>query len=140
MPSRHGRRPVAAEPHDDCRIAADRNSVRRHAIAVAAEIAAVGYTTTEIADLLHVTARTLRQWRHDEIQAAETIRLIGRPAHRSSREHRNSVIHYLDLFGPGIGLPPLRAAFPTMTRSELDDLLMRYRRVWHADTSSRCTS
>ena len=104
--------------------------VRRHAVAVAADIAAVGYTTTEVADLLHVTARTLRQWRHAGIPAGDSIRLIGRPASRSAPEHRNAVIHYLDLYGPGVGLPPLRAAFPTMTRAELDDLLARYRRVW----------
>jgi transposase InsO family protein len=104
--------------------------VRRHAVAVAADIAAVGYTRTEIADLLHVTARTLRRWRHAGSSAGDSIRLIGRPAHRSGPGRRNAVIHHLDLFGPGIGLPPLRAAFPTMTRAELDDLLIRYRRVW----------
>jgi transposase InsO family protein len=104
--------------------------VRRHAVAVAADIAAVGYTRTEIADLLHVTARTLRQWRHAGTSAGDSIRLIGRPARRSAPGHRNAVIEYLDLSGPGVGLPPLRAAFPTMTRAELDDLLVRYRRVW----------
>ena len=104
--------------------------VRRHAVAVAADIAAVGYTTTEIADLLHVTARTLRQWRHAGTSAGDSIRLIGRPAHRSALGHRNAVIQYLDQYGPGLGLPPLRAAFPTMTRAELGDLLIRYRRVW----------
>jgi putative transposase len=104
--------------------------VRRHAVAVAADIAAVGYTTTEIADLLHVTARTLRQWRHAGIPARDSIRLIGRPASRSAPEHRNAVIHYLDLYGPGVGLPLLREAFPTMARAELDDLLTRYRRAW----------
>jgi transposase InsO family protein len=106
--------------------------VRRHAVAVAADIAAVGYTTTEIAELLHVTARTLRQWRHDDTPAGDAIRLIGRPAGRSAPGQRNAVIHYLDRYGPGVGLPPLREAFPTMTRAELDDLLHRYRRVWRA--------
>ncbi|HEY7077970.1 MAG TPA: hypothetical protein VH418_21480 [Solirubrobacteraceae bacterium] len=97
---------------------------------MAADIAAVGYTTTEIADLLHVTARTLRQWRRAGTPAGDSIRLLGRPANRSIPEHRNAVIHYLDLYGPGIGLPPLREAFPTMARAELDDLLTRYRRAW----------
>jgi transposase InsO family protein len=104
--------------------------VRRHAIAVAADIAAVGYTKTEIADLLHITARTLRQWRHAAPFAHDTIRLLGRPARRSATADRNAVINYLDRYGPGVGLPPLRAAFPTMARVELDDLLGRYRRVW----------
>jgi transposase InsO family protein len=107
-----------------------RELVRRHAVAVAADIGAVGYTTTEIAELLHVTARTLRQWRHDDTAARDSIRLLGRPASRSAPDQRNAVIHYLDRYGPGVGLPPLREAFPTMTRAELDDLLTRYRRVW----------
>ena len=80
--------------------------MRRHAIAVAADIAAVGYTRTEIAELLHVTARTLRQWRHAGSLVADSVRLTGRPAHRSTPGCRNAVIQYLDLFGPGIGLPP----------------------------------
>jgi hypothetical protein len=42
------------------------------------------------------------------------------------------VIQYLDLYGPGLGLPALRGAFPTMSRAELEDLLIRYRRVWRA--------
>ena len=99
---------------------------------MAADIAAVGYTRTEVADLLHVTARTLRQWRRDGSPAGPSIRLIGRPAHRSAPADRNAVIHYLDQYGPGVGLPPLWDAFPTMARAELDDLLARYRRVWRA--------
>jgi transposase InsO family protein len=102
--------------------------VRRHAVAVASDIAAVGYTNTEVADLLRITTRTLRQWRrHDAWDAA---RLIGRPAARSAREDRNGVLDYLDRFGPGPGLRSLCEAFPTMARAELDDLLKRYRRVW----------
>jgi transposase InsO family protein len=102
--------------------------VRRHAVAVATDIAAVGYTQKEIADLLRITARTLWQWRHEG--SRPHAQLTGRPAVRSAPEQRNNVIHYLDLFGPGIGLPPLQDAFPVMTRAELDDLLTRYRRVW----------
>jgi transposase InsO family protein len=104
--------------------------VRRHAVAVAADIAAVGYTKTEVADLLHITARTLRQWRHAAPFAGDTSHLLGRPARRSVTADRNAVIDYLDRYGPGVGLPPLRAAFPAMARAELDDLLGRYRRVW----------
>ena len=36
----------------------------------------------------------------------------------------------LDLYGPGLGLLPLREAFPLMNRAELEDLLHRYCRVW----------
>jgi transposase InsO family protein len=123
-PTRCGRRARRLREHRR------QNIVRRHAIAVAADIAVVGYTKTEIADLLHITARTLRQWRHAAPFAGDTIRLLGRPARRSATAARNAVIDYLDLYGPGVGLPPLRAAFPAMARAELDDLLGRYRRVW----------
>jgi transposase InsO family protein len=55
---------------------------------------------------------------------------LGRPRQRSDRETRNDVIHFLDEFGPGVGVPTLRDCFPAMTRAELDDLLKRYLRVW----------
>ncbi len=106
------------------------DQVRSHAVAVASAIAAIGYTQTEIADLLRITARTLRQWRHDVPLSTTSVRLTGRPAARSTAAQRNQVIDYLDLYGPGLGLPPLRDAFPEMTRAELEDLLLRYRRVW----------
>jgi transposase InsO family protein len=40
------------------------------------------------------------------------------------------MIHFLDEFGPGVGVPCLRECFPVMSRAELDELLKRYRRVW----------
>jgi hypothetical protein len=42
------------------------------------------------------------------------------------------VIHFLDAHGPRVGVPLLRACFPAMSRAELTDLLVRYRRVWRA--------
>jgi putative transposase len=36
----------------------------------------------------------------------------------------------LDELGPATGLPTLRDGFPFMPRAELEDLLLRYRRVW----------
>jgi transposase InsO family protein len=104
--------------------------VRQHAVALASEIAAVGYTKTETAQLLHITDRTLRQWQHNLDQAIANSRPTGRPAVRSSVLERNRVIHYLDEFGPGVGVWTLREAFPNLGRNELDDLLHRYRRVW----------
>jgi transposase InsO family protein len=49
---------------------------------------------------------------------------------RSPRKQRNEVIHFLDEFGPQIGVPTLRECFPALCRAELDDLVKRYRRVW----------
>ena len=48
----------------------------------------------------------------------------------SSRAQRNAVVHYLDEYGPGVGLPALREAFCGMARAELGEILKRYRRVW----------
>jgi hypothetical protein len=43
---------------------------------------------------------------------------------------RNQLVQLLCLSGPSVGTPLLQAAFPTMPRSELKDMLRRYRRVW----------
>jgi transposase InsO family protein len=40
------------------------------------------------------------------------------------------VIEFLDEHGPHLGVLALRECFPAMSRSELTDLLRRYRRVW----------
>ena len=105
-------------------------TVRQHAVAVAAEIAGVGSTRRDAARLLHITDRTLRDRRQREKLQTCPLHLVGRPAARSAPAARNAVLDYLDEYGPGLGLPPLRAAFPHLARAELDDLLHRYRRVW----------
>jgi len=40
------------------------------------------------------------------------------------------VIHLLDEHGPHVGIATLRECFPAMSRSELTDIVRRYRRVW----------
>ena len=94
-----------------------------------------GYTLAEKADLLRMSARTLRQWHYD-LRAAQTLLaqplplLLGRPVLRASVPQRNAVIELLNELGPATGLPTLRVCFPHMLRAELEDLLRRYRRVW----------
>jgi transposase InsO family protein len=105
-------------------------TVRQHAVAVTREIVGAGSTRREAARLLHISDRTLRGWRRREKLQTCPLPLAGRPAARSATPVRNAVLGYLDEYGPGLGLPPLRAAFPHLTRAELDDLLHRYRRVW----------
>ena len=61
----------------------------------------------QAADFLHLSDRTLRQWRQTLRGAIPSLHLLGRPAHRSPRDQRNEVIHLLDDLGPGIGLPTL---------------------------------
>jgi len=43
---------------------------------------------------------------------------------------RNQVVQLLCLTGPSVGTPMLQANFPTMPRSEVKDMLCRYRHVW----------
>ena len=43
---------------------------------------------------------------------------------------RNQLVQLLCVSGPSVGTPMLQATFPTMPRSEVKDMLRRYRRVW----------
>ena len=104
--------------------------VRGHAVAVSAGMVAQGQTWAQSAAFLHLSERTLRDWRHDGICPGWAARPLGRPILVASRAQRNEVFELLEELGPGIGLATLRAAFPGMARAALDDFLRRYRRVW----------
>jgi transposase InsO family protein len=104
--------------------------VRGHAVAVSAGMVAQGQTWAQSAACLHLSERTLRDWRHDGICPCWAARPLGRPILVASRAQRNAVFELLEELGPGIGLATLRAAFPGMARAALDDFLRRYRRVW----------
>ena len=103
---------------------------RQHAARTGQRLCDLGWLWREVADLFHVAGRTLRQWCHDLLHPFRPPCTLGRPRVRSSRDERNRVIHFLDEYGPGIGVPSLRDCFPKMPRVELEDLLKRYRRVW----------
>ena len=89
-------------------------------------LAQSGWQWYRVAGWLQVTDRTLRRWCRDEVFA----RPLGRPVHRSPRDARNAVIHFLDEHGPHVGVPTLRQCFPAISRAELTDLIKRYRWVW----------
>jgi transposase InsO family protein len=103
---------------------------RRQAVTVAIELTERGWEWSEVAQELSITPRTLRRWRHYSSDELWAVRPPGRPMNPSSPVERNNVIHFLDVHGPGIGLPTLRCAFPDLARAELDEILKRYRRVW----------
>lgn len=105
------------------------NTARRHAVAVGGQLVEQGFDWQEAAQMLDLSPRTLRDWRHDQQQPGPLV-LRGRPVLHSSRDERNGVIHLIDELGPAVGVPTLRGCFPHMLRAELDDLLTRYRRVW----------
>jgi transposase InsO family protein len=92
---------------------------------------ALGWSLPEIADLLNLSARTLRQWRL-ELARGTPVQPLGRPTLRSSCGDRNDVLSLMDELGPRIGVPTLQTCCPHMSRAELSDLLMRYRRIWRA--------
>jgi len=104
--------------------------VRGHAVEVSARIVAQGQTWAQSAAFLHLSERTLRDWRHDGMYPLWAARPLGRPILMASRDQRNEVFDLLEELGPGIGLATLRTAFPGMARAALDDFLRRYRRVW----------
>jgi transposase InsO family protein len=103
---------------------------RRHAAEVGCHLFGLGWAWNQIAELIRVPGRTLRRWCRDLLHLFRPALPLGRPVVRSPREDRNAVLHFLDEFGPQVGVPALCAGFPEMARAELEDLLKRYRRVW----------
>jgi hypothetical protein len=92
--------------------------------------AGLGITSSEAAHRLGVAPRTLRYWEQRAREGQLRPYPRGRPARRSPRSLRNQVVQLLCLTGPSVGIPILRATFPSMPRSELKDILHRFRRVW----------
>jgi transposase InsO family protein len=88
-----------------------------------------GHSRLQIADLLRLTPRTLRDW-CQQAQFHLQAQTLGRPVLHSSCAERNAVIALIDELGPRVGVPTLRACFPHLPPAELADLLKRYRRVW----------
>jgi transposase InsO family protein len=109
---------------------ADEQRTRQHVAEASRHLFERGWNWSRIAELFQVAGRTLRHWCLNLLERMRSARPLGRPVVRSPREQRNEVIHFLDEFGPQIGVPTLCACFPTMRRAELDDLVKRYRRVW----------
>ena len=73
-----------------------------------------------------ISPRTLRHW-----QSQPIVKLRGRPLRRASAPRRQEVINFLRrVSGPVIGLPSLRAVFPSLPCCVLAGLLRRYRSVW----------
>lgn len=89
-----------------------------------------GATCSEQARCLGLAPRTLRDWSRRFQDDRLKPHARGRPARRSSRHLRNQVVGFLRGTGPHVGMPTLRAEFPTMSHNELKDMLRRFRRVW----------
>ena len=85
-----------------------------------------GMAWKEVADILQVAPRTLRDWRHGLPQ----LQCRGRPCREVDAAERSDVFWFMQRTGPMIGLAALRAVFPNIPRATLDDLLSRYRLWW----------
>jgi transposase InsO family protein len=106
------------------------HAVRRHVVEVSQRFVEQGWNWGEIAQMLGLVPRTLRDWRHDLASDDLPVIPLGRPTLATTPQQRNEVIRLIDELGPGIGLPTLRLEFTGMARAELEDILRRYRRVW----------
>lgn len=104
--------------------------VRRHALEVAARLAACGHSQAEAARRLGVSDRTLRDWQALDRPGEVVLPLPGRPRADAGPAERQAVLTHLQTIGPGIGVPELREQFPRLARAELAELLKCYRVLW----------
>ena len=81
------------------------------------------------AEELGISVRTLCEW----VSRGERGELDplprGRPLRRSPLDVRQGILLFIREEGPAVGVRPLRESFPEVPRSELRDILDRYRRV-----------
>ena len=79
---------------------------------------------------LAVSDRTVRRWRSQTCHARTTgPEPRGRPPQPAQRSDRNAVYQFLRERGAGTPLVAVQAAFPHLRRSDLSEILKRYRRV-----------
>jgi transposase InsO family protein len=82
----------------------------------------------QVTRYLAVSDRTLRRWRsrHSRTTSPDPR---GRPPQPAQRSDRNAVFQFLRERGAGTPLVALQAAFPHLRRTDLSEILRRYRRV-----------
>ena len=96
-----------------------------------AALCAQRWGTTQAAHILELSPRTLRHWRKRRREDRLTPAVRGRSPVECPVPVRNEVIQFLHrVTGPSVGLPALRCLFPEIRRCVLEDLLVRYRRIW----------
>jgi transposase InsO family protein len=105
-------------------------AVRTTAVACHRWLRGRGLSAAEAAERVGVAPRTLAHWDHRWKQDRLALRGRGRPCRRSHRTCRNAAIELLTIAGPSLGLPTLRAHFPSMARGELVNLQRRFRRAY----------
>ena len=106
--------------------------IRQQTVVCAQELREHGFTLDQVAELLYLTPRTLRQWEYTCRPDKLTLVPLGRPTARAPVSARQQVLRFLKDHGPGTGVPTLQEQFPDLARAELTDLLQRYRQVLEA--------
>jgi transposase InsO family protein len=105
--------------------------VRTTAVACHRWLRRRGLSSAEAAERVGVASRTLAHWDHRWKHDRLAMRGRGRPCRRSDRTCRNAAIELMTMAGPSLGLPTLRACFPSMARGEIVNLQRRFRRAYH---------
>jgi transposase InsO family protein len=104
-------------------------NVRHDAVDFCLRLKDLGGNCAEAAELLHISARTLRQWDHDSRCGNIEVVPLGRPATRAAVAERQAVLEFVKKADHRVGVPALHTAFPTLGRNELADLLARRRQT-----------
>ena len=103
---------------------------RRSAVGFVRWLEVCGHSRRTAADSLGLgtatVGRWVRRWREDRLR----IRPRGRPLISAEGDTRRTVLAWMSLMGPHVGLPVLRAEFTYVGRAELVDLQRRLRRLW----------
>jgi transposase InsO family protein len=106
------------------------HQVRKDAVEFASVSHAQGWPVEDLAQMLHLAARTLRSWGQRLRQLSLSLGWLGRPTKRAALPVRQRLLEVLEEVGPGVSVADLRPTFPEIGRRELEDFLARYRRVW----------
>jgi transposase InsO family protein len=103
---------------------------RRSALAFTRWCLRRGLRTTEIAERIGVSPRTLRRWEKEWSEDRMRLHPRGRPPECTCRKTRQEILATFALLGPRVGLPTLQGLFPDVARGELIELQRRYRHAF----------
>jgi putative transposase len=95
-------------------------------------VQARGVPVAHVTRCLWLSERTVRRWRQDRLRSPPARR--GRRPHWASREERNQIYQFLRQRGTSTSLAAVRAAFPQVRRTDVGDLVRRFRRVQRRKT------
>ncbi|NLF32537.1 MAG: transposase family protein [Planctomycetes bacterium] len=103
------------------------------AVAFAGWLKRQGHSGAQAARRLGVQPRTLGRWSRNWRCRQMPVTLRGRPQRMTDPLMPVVLRQHLEAMGPATGLPTLRALFPDVTRSALQDALRSYRHQWHRE-------